>query len=471
MNMYIKMKIKRVIGEGSYGSVVICEKDGKDYALKTVKGDDFGLVSLQEIDIMNSVYNPFLCSASKTYIDENSTLIFMDLASETLNKHEFNYDTDLRMAAFQMVCSLAFLEKRSIVHGDIKSNNFLCFSGGYGIDLNVRLTDFSLSCRSYGQDTSPLFKMFCSIYRPLEAWFGEAECKSDVWALGCCLYELYTGDHQLFPSQDEKNDGKVYDLVDGDKVQKRWRLSNDLYVNTLGQFAEQTNQRISSKFRRRVDDSSGRVKTLSGKIKMYVRDWKKIYRGLPDFIRDMLIVDPSSRPSASELFHADYFSEERETLTRKLLEYYEMRNTPHSDGSLVLLDGAVRHHLFRNPLEHEEIEYFMSRPYYERVTKIVALDIFSKCKHINDNPYIIRGCLLISIKLTDPSKIEWFEYERQEERDQRQYYEDDLVDSDEEFFEILRAEQLICQTLNYVLYPETSMLFNLTDEQVRAFFI
>jgi serine/threonine protein kinase len=465
------MKIKRVIGEGSYGSVVICEKDGKDYALKTVKGDDFGLVSLQEIDIMNSVYNPFLCSASKTYIDGNSTLIFMDLASETLNKHNFQYDTELRMAAFQMVCSLAFLEKRSIIHGDIKSNNFLCFSHAYGIDLNVRLTDFSLSCRSYGQGSSPLFKMFCSIYRPLEAWFGEAECKSDVWALGCCLYELYTGEHQLFPTQDEKHDGKIYDLVDGSKVQKRWRFSNDLYLNTLEKFADQTNQRISPQYRSRLESSSRRVRQFSGDVRMYVRDWRKIYRGLPDFIRDMLIVDPSLRPSASELFHSDYFSVERESLTLKLSEYYELSRVPHSDGSLVLLDGAVRHHLSRNPLEHEEIEYFMSREYYERVTRIVALDIFSKCKHISDSPHIIRGCLLISIKLTDPSKIEWFEYDRYEEREHRQEHEEDTIDPDEELEEILRAEQLICQTLNYVLYPETSMLFNLTDEQVRAFFI
>lgn len=463
------MKIKKVLGEGSYGSVVSCEKNGKDYALKTVKGDDFGLVSLQEIDIMNSVFNPFICSSQKTYIDGSSTLIFMDLAHETLHKHKFETEEELKLAAFQMVCSLAFLEKRNIVHGDIKSNNFLCFKNSQGIDFNVRLTDFSLSCRSYGNGSNPLFKMFCSIYRPIEAWYGEACCKSDVWALGCCLYELISGDSQLFPSQDEKYDQEsVYHLQEDGKTYRRWRLSNDSYITILGQFAESTNQVLSDEYNKRVEKAKVRVQTTKKRIQVFVRDWLKIYRSLPTYIRDMLTVDPSRRPSASELFQADYFKKERDELSDQLLQYYIMTNIPHSDGSLILLDGAVRHHLTRNNLEYEEIKHFMDKPYYERVTKIVAMDIFSKCKHVGDDVYILQACLLIGIKLTDPSNIEWFEYDRQTEMDNyglgEGNYHDDLE-------EILKTERLVCQALNYVLYPETSDLFNLTDEQIFAFFL
>lgn len=463
------MKIKKVLGEGSYGSVVSCEKNGKDYALKTVKGDDFGLVSLQEIDIMNSVFNPFICSSQKTYIDGSSALIFMDLAHETLHKHNFETEEELKLAAFQMICSLAFLEKRSIVHGDIKSNNFLCFKNSYGIDFNVRLTDFSLSCRSYGNGSNPLFKMFCSIYRPIEAWYGEAECKSDVWALGCCLYELISGDSQLFPSQDEKYDQEsVYHLQEDGKTYRRWRLSNDSYITILGQFADSTNQVLSEKYKNRVEKAKIRVRTIKKRIQVFVRDWLKIYRSLPTYIRDMLTVDPSKRPSASELFQADYFKKERDKLSEQLLQHYIKINTPHSDGSLVLLDGAVRHHLARNNLEYEEIKYFMDKPYYERVTKIVAMDVFSKCKHVGDDVFILQACLLIGIKLTDPSNIEWFEYDRQTEMENHGLGEGNYHDDLEE---ILKSERLVCQALNYVLYPESPDLFNLTDEQIFAFFL
>jgi len=462
------MKIKKVLGEGSYGSVVIAEKNGKDYALKTVEGDYYGLVSLQEIDIMNSVYNPFLSSACKTYLEGNSALIFMDLADETLHRYKFQDKKEFKLVAFQMIASLAFLEKRNIIHGDIKGNNFLCFKNSNGFPLNVRITDFSLSCRSYGKNTSPLFKMFCSIYRPIEAWFGEAECKSDVWALGCCLFELLTGERQLFPSQDERYDKSImFDLKESKEVvHRRWRISNDGYVTTLGQFAEKTGQVMTIKYAQRIQAAKERLDKFDKPLNLFVRDWSGVYKSLPTFIKDMLTVDPTCRPTALQLFEAEYFREERELLTAQLTAFYDNQSRPRSDGQYVLLDGTIRHHLSRNPLEYEEVRYFLSKSYYQRITKIAALDIFSKCKHVGNDAYILLACLLISIKITDPSNLEWFEYDRQKELA-------DKFDSDEDedMKLILESEKLICQSLNYVLYPEATELFDLTDDQLSAFFL
>ncbi|MEB3184434.1 MAG: protein kinase [Cyanobacteriota bacterium] len=464
------MKIKKVLGEGSYGSVVVCEKNGETFALKTVKGDDYGLVSLQEIDVMNSVYNPFLVSARKTYIENNTILIFMDLASETLHRHKISGEGELRNIVFQMITSLAFLEKKNIIHGDIKGNNFLCYKNTHGLPLNVRLTDFSLACRSYG--IPPKFRMYCSVYRPIESWFSEAECKSDVWALGCCIYELLTGESQLFPSQDERYDETYCDTlseiiqspVRQTKVHKRWRPSFDIYVSILGQFAEKTGQPISRRFQKRCQDSEARVEKFSKPLNIFVREWGRIYRALPPYLRDMLTVDPAKRPSATQLFHSDYFREERRELANSLSEYYLKAGIPHSDGELVLLDGASKHHAGRVSLDYEDIDFFMTRPKYSRITLIAAMDMFSKCKHIENKDYVKFTCLFISIKLTDPSSIDVFE------QDKMNYFRHPIND---EFYTqvIVELETVICQTLNYVLYPEDEKIFELSDNQLIAFYV
>ena len=466
----IKMKIKKILGEGSYGSVVVCEKNGENFALKTVRGDDYGLVSLQEIDVMNSVYNPFLVSAKKTYIENNSILIFMDLASETLHRHKISGEGELRSIVFQMITSLAFLERKNIIHGDIKANNFLCFKDAYGIPLNVRLTDFSLACRSYG--IPPMFRMYCSVYRPIESWFSEAECKSDVWALGCCIYELLTGESQLFPSQDERYDESYSDTlsevisspVRQTKVHKRWRPSFDIYVSILGQFAEKTGQPISRGFQKRCQDSEARVERFPKPLNVFVREWGRIYRSLPSYLKDMLTVDPAKRPSATQMFHSEYFREERRTLATRISEHYLKTRIPHSEGELVLLDGATRHHIGRVGLEYEEVEFFMTRPRYSRITLIAAMDMFSKCKQIENKDYVKFTCLFVSMKITDPSNMDVFE------RDKMNFFQHS---SNDEFYTqvIVELETLVCQTLNFVLYPEDEKIFDLTNDQLLAFYV
>lgn len=464
------MKIKRVLGEGSYGSVVICEKNGEDLALKTVKGDDYGLVSLQEIDVMNSVYNPFLVSARKTYIENNSILIFMDLASETLHRHRISGDGELKSIVFQMIVALAFLEKKNIIHGDIKANNFLCYKNGYGIPLNVRLTDFSLACRPYG--IPPMFRMYCSVYRPIESWFSEAECKSDVWALGCCIYELLTGESQLFPSQDERYDESYSDTlsevisspVRRTKVHKRWRPSFDIYVSILGEFADKTGQSMSRGFQKRCQDSRSRVEKFPRLLNVFVREWGRIYRGMPRYLQDMLMVDPARRPSATQLFHSEYFREEREVLTGMISSYYLRANIPHSDGEMVLLDGATKHHAGRVSLEYEDVDFFMTRTRYSRVTLISAMDMYSKCKQIEKEDYVKFTCLFIAVKMIDPTSMEIFE------RDKMNFFRH--PPNDEFHMKVfIELETIVCQTLNYVLYPEDEKIFDLTDDQLIAFYV
>jgi serine/threonine protein kinase len=314
--------------------------------------------------------------------------------------------------------------------------------------------------------------MYCSIYRPMEAWYSEAVCKSDVWALGCCLYEMVTGERQLFPEQDERYDKSlVFDIDDLGTSRQRWRISNDCYLSTLGFFAEKTGQAMTMRFSKRIEDCRHRLKGFVKPINLFVREWVGVYRSMPRWVSDMLVVDPTLRPSASQLFEMDYFKEERTLLADQLTKFYEEQKRPHSGPPYVLMDGSVKQHLARNPLEYEEIRYFIDKPYYQRITKIAAMDIFSKCKHLGTHVFVLQACLLISIKITDPFNLEWFEYDRQNELRESGFEGEEEEDNENYMGAILETEKLICQTLNYILYPESPEIFDLTDDQLLAFFL
>ena len=94
---------------------------------------------------------------------------------------------------------------------------------------------------------------------------------------------------------------------------------------------------------------------------------------------------------------------------------------------------------------------------YHIVTKIIALDLSSKCLHTaqteQETEDLINACTLLAIKLTEPSRY-------------TQIYKMTGSKTDN----IFKAEKKICQTLNYILYPEIEELFNMTTEEIKMFY-
>ena len=67
-------------------------------------------------------------------------------------------------------------------HGNLKTSNILLL-----INADVKLTDFALF-----KHNPEGINNYC--YLPPEfASKGELTCQSDLWALGCVIYELSTG--------------------------------------------------------------------------------------------------------------------------------------------------------------------------------------------------------------------------------------------------------------------------------------
>lgn len=417
------IEILEQLGEGSYGTVNKVKWNDEFYAMKKVNDDELGMVSVQEIDIMRSLEHPNVLKAEKIYVDETSTTIFMKVADGPLHRYPFQSQVHLEYVTFQMLQSLAFMETMGIIHGDIKTNNFLFFNDDERSDIVIKLADFSLASRSYGGAHHPMYQMYCSVYRPIESWFKRTTTLSDVWALGCCFFELMTRD-ALFCDQ----------------------THDELYIVALDSFCKKTHQPFPSEYQGRMEIQRKRVEGLyeqGHSITLKVRKWEELWEQIPEFVKKMLSVDPKRRTSASDLLKEPCFAAFRQKM-------FNSKNE-------IILQGKIVKHTRRNTVPMEIIKDRFMNTTYHMMTRIIALDLFSKCLHMarseQETEDMINACTLLAIKMTEPSRY-------------TQIYR--MTGS--KFDGIFKAEKKICQTLNYILYPEIEELFNMTTEEIKMFY-
>lgn len=121
-------------------------------------------------------------------------LLFDHLESDLFQaiKNRVLDPTHKKFIVYQLACALKYLHSAGIVHRDLKPSNVLINSS-----CDVKLCDFGLS-RSLTSEyfNRPIMTEFIATrwYRAPEVLLGSRgySAKSDMWSLGCLIYELYS---------------------------------------------------------------------------------------------------------------------------------------------------------------------------------------------------------------------------------------------------------------------------------------
>lgn len=193
-------EILNELGKGTYSTVYKVKRitDEKIYALKKVRimslKEKEKRNALNEIRILASINHPNIISYKEAFFDDESRTLCLvleyadggDLYQRILQyqkKGKYMSETFIWNLMIQIVRGMKALHDLNILHRDLKSANvFLTKSGEVKIgDMNV--SKVSKDCIMHTQTGTPY-------YASPEVWKDiPYDIKSDVWSLGCVLYE------------------------------------------------------------------------------------------------------------------------------------------------------------------------------------------------------------------------------------------------------------------------------------------
>ena len=230
-------QILQKLGEGAYSTVYKVKRliDNNIYALKKVKllnlSDKEKSNALNEVRILASVKSKYVISYKEAFFDEkDSTLgIVMEYADkgdlyQKIIEHKktakFFEESDIWRIFIQLVKGLKALHDLKILHRDLKSANvFLCSDGTAKLgDLNV--SKVARKGLGYTQTGTPY-------YASPEVWKDQPyDNKSDIWSLGCVLYEMIT---LKPPFRAENMEGLFHKVIKGQIQRIPDRFTDDLF--------------------------------------------------------------------------------------------------------------------------------------------------------------------------------------------------------------------------------------------------
>jgi len=228
-------EILEKLGEGSFSTVYKVRRkiDNQLYALKKVSLQNLKekniLNSLNEIRLLASIKSNYIISYKEAFYEEkeNSLIIIMEYADngdlhkkiKNLKKNnKYFEEKEIWKILIQLIKGLKSLHDLNILHRDIKTANIFLFNNGM-----VKLGDLNISKVAKKGLTST--QTGTPYYASPEVWKDLSyNYKSDIWSLGCVLYEIITLNLPF-----SNNLGDLYkNIMKGEIKKIPDRYSNDL---------------------------------------------------------------------------------------------------------------------------------------------------------------------------------------------------------------------------------------------------
>lgn len=194
------IKDDKDIGRGTFGNVYQAYKDRRPetiYALKKI--DLFSLNGKDkqhcygEVEFMKTLQHPHIVKFHNSFKHEDRYLIIiMEYCQGGSLKHYIQQSQPMSEQECLEITShissaLKFLHEQKTMHRDVKTDNIFLTA-----DRKAKLGDLGLT-RLLDNPTALTQQCGSPLYRSPEIFEGQPYSeKTDIWSLGCCMYEIAT---------------------------------------------------------------------------------------------------------------------------------------------------------------------------------------------------------------------------------------------------------------------------------------
>lgn len=304
-----KYQIIRLIGDGTFGKVYegLNKYTNERVAIKKLKEKIPSweeCIEQNEVRILKKLHNENIIRLIEVIREQNSDVSFVFEYCECnlyefieINRRRNIYlsEAKIRNIILQITSGLNYLHSQRIMHRDLKPENLL---------MNLRsnllkIADFGTAKEIPEYKNNSLTDYVCT------RWYRSPECvlkltnydeKSDIWAIGCIMAELYTY-KPIFPGDDQL-----------DQLNKIAKIIGPLEYNTW-------------------PEGFSLLQKMGVRLPNYNKaNLKELIFGANDdaisFLELIFQFDPKKRPSCSELLLHPYFTE----VQRPYSYTYQSRN-------------------------------------------------------------------------------------------------------------------------------------------------
>ncbi|XP_068164944.1 cyclin-dependent kinase-like 4 [Antennarius striatus] len=282
-----------LVGEGSYGTVLKCRHrdSGRLVAIKKFLDSDddktVKKIAMREIKLLRQLRHDNLVNLLEVWKRRRRWHLVFEFVEQTLldyleqNPNGLELNTSRRYL-YQILRAATFCHQQQIIHRDIKPENILISHGGV-----VKMCDFGFARTMALSAEGSVYTEYVATrwYRAPELLVGDTKYGKpvDVWAIGCLLIEMLTG-QPLFPGDSDLD--QIYHII---------RCFGDLTAHH------------QDLFHKNAVFSGVRLPQCSGRIPLE-RRFPAITPTALDVAERCLQMDPERRAHCSELLQHPLFT-------------------------------------------------------------------------------------------------------------------------------------------------------------------